>query len=72
MNDRIKQLMTDAGVSVDYVTNTKQIVILEKFAELIINECIDRTVFNDMNHEHYEMRLRAAEDIKKHFGVKND
>lgn len=72
MNDKIRSLMLEAGISIEYVTNTKQIIILEKFAELIIDECIDRVVFNDMNHEYYEMRLRAAEDIKKHFGVKND
>jgi hypothetical protein len=40
MNEKIKDLMTEAGISVEYVTNTKQIVILEKFGELIIQECI--------------------------------
>jgi hypothetical protein len=40
MNEKIKGIMTEAGISVEYVTNTKQIVILEKFAELIIQECI--------------------------------
>jgi hypothetical protein len=40
MTDKIKDLMTKAGISTEYVTNTKQIVILEKFAELIIQECI--------------------------------
>ncbi len=40
MNEKIKGIMTEAGISVEYVTNTKQIVILEKFGELIIQECI--------------------------------
>jgi len=46
MNEKIKDLMTEAGISVEYVTNTKQIVILEKFAELIVQECVEaaRTV----------------------------
>ena len=39
MNERIKELATEVGISVDYLTNTKQIVLLEKFAELIVKEC---------------------------------
>jgi hypothetical protein len=39
MNERIKELATEVGISVDYLTNTKQIVLLEKFAELIVREC---------------------------------
>lgn len=42
MNDRIRDFMAEAGISVEYVTNTKQIVVLEKFAELIVRECADR------------------------------
>ena len=38
MNERIKQLATEVGISVDYLTNTKQIVLLEKFTELIVKE----------------------------------
>ena len=33
MNERIKQLAAEVGISVDYLTNTKQIMLLEKFAE---------------------------------------
>jgi hypothetical protein len=42
MNEKIKDLMTEAGISVEYVTNTKQIVILEKFAELLKQAIYDR------------------------------
>ena len=42
MNEKIKDLMTEAGVSIEYVTNTKQIVILEKFAELLKQAIYDR------------------------------
>ena len=41
MNDRIQFLMAEAGIDIQYLTNTKQIVLLEKFAELIVNECIE-------------------------------
>jgi hypothetical protein len=40
MNERIRELATEVGISVDYLTNTKQIVLLEKFAELIVRECL--------------------------------
>ena len=39
MNERIRELMAEVGMSVDYLTNTKQIVLIEKFAELIVREC---------------------------------
>lgn len=39
MNDHIHQLMTKVGIDVLYLENTKQIVLLEKFAELIALEC---------------------------------
>ena len=60
MTDRIKDLMAEAGISIEYVTNTKQIVILEKFAELIIKECANIALRED--HDPYEC-------ILKHFGV---
>ena len=61
MNERIKELMAEVGMSVDYLTNTKQIVLIEKFAELIVRECID-TAFHK-GHPDLEFLL-------KHFGVK--
>jgi hypothetical protein len=39
MNNRLNEFATEAGMSVDYLTNTKQIVCLEKFAELIVTHC---------------------------------
>lgn len=39
MNDYVQHLMTKAGIDVSYVKNTKQIILLEKFAELIALEC---------------------------------
>lgn len=65
-NDRIHTLMTEAGISIEYVTNTKQIVILEKFAQLIIEECASLfpLTFTD---EQYQRRIDKT--IRKHFGV---
>jgi NACalpha-BTF3-like transcription factor len=66
MNEKIKDLMTEAGISVEYVTNTKQIVILEKFAELVIKECASlfSGTFTD---EQYQRRIDKT--IQKHFGL---
>ena len=61
MNERIRELATEVGISVDYLTNTKQIVLLEKFAELIVRECA--CVADDMK------TLETARAIKQHFGV---
>jgi len=55
MNERIRELATEVGISVDYLTNTKQIVLLEKFAELIVQGCAD---FVRENYDH-----EAAESI---------
>jgi hypothetical protein len=41
MNERIREFMAEVGISVDYLTNTKQIVLIEKFAELIVRECAE-------------------------------
>ena len=41
MNERIRELATEVGISVEYLTNTKQIVLIEKFAELIVRECLN-------------------------------
>ena len=61
MNERIRELATEVGISVDYLTNTKQIVLLEKFAELIVFECIKIAVFNGDTD--------TGRCIKEHFGV---
>jgi hypothetical protein len=71
MNDRIRDLMAEAGISVEYVTNTKQIVLLEKFAELIIQECaqVSEDDITDGDACCTNTAYRIAKQIKKHFGV---
>ena len=41
MNERIKKLAEQVGISIEYLTNTKQIILIEKFAELIVKDCIE-------------------------------
>jgi hypothetical protein len=71
MNERIRELATEVGISVEYLTNTKQIVLIEKFAELIVKECIeviDNTSDNTklMRVDPYQKIIWA---IEEHFGV---
>lgn len=73
MNERIRELMAQATKVVepndpDY---RHEIFDKEKFAELIVKECV--TVLNnrfmgDMNREDLEVR-RCIADVKQHFGV---
>ena len=60
MNERIRELATEVGISVDYLTNTKQIVLLEKFAELIVRDCAELCLVD------YD-----ADIIRAHFGVES-
>ena len=81
MNERIKQLAEQAGYSKDYL----EIGLpsnMEKFAELIVKECIneiayigkanevfgDRTDRGGLNHILWTTET-AIEKIREHFGV---
>ena len=66
MNQRLKELATEIGISVEYLTNTKQIVLLEKFVELIIEEC--GVALHPMMRDMIS-RGQAFDLIKQHFGV---
>lgn len=76
MNERIKELITQAGghwnhgdfnmpSSVEFQEQD-----IEKFAELIVKECLDQCYNRGMNDELYAGQLRAAGYIEKHFGLK--
>ena len=67
MNERIRELATEVGISVDYLTNTKQIVLLEKFAELIVREC--QTRVEQYIRDCGEIGSLPDTVIMKHFGV---
>ena len=71
MNERIKELATEVGISVDYLTNTKQIVLIEKFAELIVRECIVdfyRRYLDICSDE--DITVQVERYVKEHFGLK--
>ena len=84
MNERIKQLAEQAGISLsqkDYsyywVESAEDI---EKFVELIVKECIDKITTYDLVPGHsakwediYDIHTRLLQDLgeelKEHFGV---
>ena len=78
MNERIQQLVRQAVESVDIVTGNESLddelakmyipdCFSEKFAELIVRECI--TIVTDAV-DHREPASTYASKIQQHFGVK--
>lgn len=72
MNKVTQKLCDQVGIDVNYLTNTKQIGLIEKLVELVVDECIeiiykqDRLppgFFYGKDASTYEFALR------KHFGV---
>lgn len=70
MNERIRKLAADAGYP-DYMTYGQDLV-LERFAELIVQECVDicdKIYFeNYPDAEDFE-RSEEGDAIKQRFGV---
>ena len=85
MNKRIQELAKQAGLKIEYqmINPPKPLQILgsteqfEKFAELIVAECMKVAVFKDSGYMHpadvagymAAGRSTAAQMIKEHFGV---
>jgi hypothetical protein len=69
MNERFKLLAADAGYP-DYMTYGQD-KVLEKFAELIVRECVAicRDIDGEDNIDARSGRQDCAVEIKEHFGV---
>ena len=66
MNERIRELYKEAEKSVAFLSNSKeskQLIIQEKFAELIVRECA--SVANINSHQ-WQV---PGDFVLKHFGV---
>jgi len=72
MNQQIRLLSDEAHEfalnTIEYGENFGDIWI-EKFAELLIKECLDQCYNKGMNDSLYEGQLKAASYIEQHFGV---
>ena len=66
MNERIRELATEVGISVEYLTNTKQWILIEALAELIVRECAN-IVADAVDHR--EPASTYVGKVKQHFGV---
>ena len=69
MNERIKELMFESGLG--YMSSAHPILV-EKFAELIVAECVKlqyKNVVVGGVSDYNRGRRELAEEISKHFGV---
>lgn len=68
MNERILELAGQAGCTIDGMGYGEGNV--EKFAELIVKECIEVCNSRVGNSDYNTGRMHCASDLKEHFGVK--
>ena len=78
MNERIKKLAEQAGATVitthgmEYVVDGCYVIgpaRLEKFAELIVQECLDIVNRKEYSYHEADPLWETAQLIKEHFGV---
>lgn len=69
MNNRIRDMMSEIGIDVNYLTNTKQIVLLDTFAEKLIKECGYAV---DSLYEAYDAPKTASKFLSSYFGLDDD
>ena len=74
MNERIQELAEQAKELAEQAfreDGAKRFTTMEKFAELIIRECIEQaSISNGHGNNQWDKALTfAADNIKKHFGV---
>ena len=74
MNERIKELMDQAGIDVEAVENLGEMPTALKFAELILRECVgivakrkNQAIDDGWNID--EAMSVAEMDLLEHFGV---
>jgi hypothetical protein len=75
MNEKIKELIAQATTEEHGVIQPRQISTVyhfdkEKFAELIVRECIQVCKNRVANHDYNTGRMHCVSDIKDHFGLK--
>lgn len=75
MNERIKQLAAEVGISVEYLNNTKQWALIEALAERIVGECVGccEQVISDPVPESVDTfeqgGIHCIDEIRQHFGI---
>jgi hypothetical protein len=77
MNERIRELAEQAEMSANKGDHVDVKLMMEKFAELIVKECIEtvaENMYSGMTHSDFSdgadfAYAQAISDIKEHFGV---
>ena len=70
MNERINKLAAAAGLQPFEDCGPKYVAKMEKFAELLIQECIDQCEGHPDSSDEWDKGVRAAGYmIKEHFGI---
>jgi hypothetical protein len=69
MNERIEKLAEQAGIYKLNLSDETEYWIMEKFAELIVKECMDVAYDHTPNSEDCEYKRLIHNKIKEHFGV---
>jgi hypothetical protein len=67
MNERIRQLLSQAGVHYEVLPKD---TVYEKFAELIVRECLDIVNRHEYSYHEADPLWETAQLIKERFGVK--
>ena len=75
MNERIRKLATEVGISVEYLTNTKQWTLIEALVQRIVQEAIQEVegleIVVEDGHEQWNRAVaHASLHLRDHFGVK--
>ena len=81
MNNRIQELIQQSMPEIDWkarhgveLNNGERLEHMsdwfDKFAELIIKDCLDQCYNRGMNDELYAGQLKAAAYIEQYFGIK--
>ena len=66
MNERIRQLLSQAGVHYEILPKD---TVYEKFAELIVRECIDIVNRHEYSYHEADPLWETAQLIKERFGI---
>ena len=68
MNERIRLLLSQAGVHYEVLPKD---TIYEKFAELIVKECLDIVNRHEYSYHEADPLWETAQLIKERFGVES-
>jgi len=66
VNERIRQLLSQAGVHYEVLPKD---TVYEKFAELIVQECLDIVNRHEYSYHEADPLWETAQLIKERFGV---